>query len=73
MAHYKLILKSYTGNVNNGFVSKIEFGGSACGVITDEWGNELGRHGSSTLAWLERDLLGKVKFNPNVDSYEKNW
>ena len=68
MAHYKLILKSSTGNVNNGFVGHIEDGGWANGIITDAEGNELGRHCSSTLS-----LLRHVPFNKETDTYEKNW
>lgn len=73
MAHYKLILKNTTGNVNNGFVDHVEDGGYAVGIITNEEGNELGSHCSSTLAWLEYDLLRKVPFNKELDTYEKNW
>ena len=73
MAHYKLILKNSTGNVNNGFVNHVEHGGWANGIITDSEGNELGRHCSSTLAWLEHDLLRHVPFNKETDTYEKNW
>lgn len=73
MAHYKLILQNSTGNVNNGFVNRVEDGGWARGIITDAEGNELGRHCSTTLDWLEYDLLGKVPFNKETDTYEKNW
>ncbi len=73
MAHYKLILKSSKGVINYGFVSRIEDGGGACGIVTDENGNELGFHSSTTLALLEQDLLRKVNFDNNVDTYEKNW
>ena len=73
MAHYKLILEGTRGNVNTGFVDQIECGGDAWGIITDNEGNELGRHWSSTLSWLEYDLLRKVEFDKTVDTYEKNW
>jgi len=73
MAHYKLILKGKRGNVNTGFVDHVEDGGYAYGIITDEEGKELGSHCSSTLSWLEHDLLRKIPFNKDVDTYEKNW
>ena len=73
MAHYKLILKGKRGKVNTGFVDHVEDGGDAWGIITDNEGNELGGHCSSTLDWLEYDLLRKVPFDKNVDTYEKNW
>ena len=73
MAHYKLVLKGKRGNVNTGFVDHVEYGGDAWGIITDNDGNELGRHCSSTLDWLEYDLLRQIEFDKNVDTYEKNW
>ena len=73
MAHYKLKLINQEGNVNNGFVDRVEYGGYAYGVITDENDKLLGRHLSSTLSWLEHDLLNKVDFNADTDTYEKNW
>ena len=73
MAHYKLILKGKRGNVNTGFIDHVEYGGDAWGIITDNNGNELGRYWSSTLDWLEHDLLREVKFDKNVDTYGKNW
>lgn len=73
MAHYKLILKRKEGNVNTGFVDHVEDGGYAYGIITDEEGKELGRHCSSTLSWLEHDLLRYVPFDKDIDTYEKNW
>lgn len=75
MAHYKLIanLKTAQGTINNGFVDHVEDGGLVFGWIEDTEGNRLGSHTSSTLQWLEHDLLGKVPFNREVDTYEKNW
>lgn len=73
MAHYKLILKKKRGNVDAGFVNRVEDGGYAYGIITDEEGKELGSHCSTTLDWLEYDLLRHVPFNKDVDTYEKNW
>ena len=73
MAHYKLILQGKEGNVNAGFINHVEDGGDAWGIITDNEGNKLGQHCSSTLDWLEYDLLSKVPFDKNVDTYEKNW
>lgn len=73
MAHYKLILKGKRGNVDTGFVDHVEDGGYAGGIITDDKDNVLGQHCSSTLRWLEHDLLRKVSFNKDVDTYEKNW
>ena len=73
MAHYKLILKGKRGNVNTGFVNHVEDGGDAWGIITDNEGKELGSHCSTTLDWLEHDLLRYVPFNEDIDTYEKNW
>lgn len=73
MAHYKLILKKKRGNVDAGFVNRVEDGGYAYGIITDEEGKELGDHCSTTLDWLEHDLLRHVPFNKDIDTYEKNW
>ena len=42
------------------------------GIIMDENGTILGEHFSSTLNWLEYDLLNKVPFD-NTDTYFKNW
>lgn len=73
MAHYKMILKKKSGNVDAGFVERVEYGGYAYGIITDNEGNELGSHCSTTLDWLEHDLLRHVPFNKDIDTYEKNW
>lgn len=73
MAHYKLILQRKEGNVNAGFVNRVENGGYAWGIITDNEGNKLGAHCSTTLSWLKRDLLRKVKFDEKADTYETNW
>lgn len=73
MAHYKMILKKKSGNVDAGFVERVEYGGHAYGIITDNEGNELGSHCSTTLDWLEHDLLRHVSFNKDIDTYEKNW
>lgn len=74
MAHYKLIasLKTATGNINNGLVNRIEDGGHVRGRV------ELDDHiiysrGSTTLQWLEYDLLRGVNFDKEKDTYEKNW
>ena len=34
---------------------------------------EVARYCSSTLSWLEYDLLRKVEFDETVDTYEKDW
>lgn len=73
MAHYKMILKKKSGNVDAGFVDHVEDGGYAYGIITDEEGKKLGDHCSTTLDWLEHDLLRHVPFNKDIDTYEKNW
>lgn len=73
MAHYRLIadFETASGDINGGFVNN-PFNG-VFGWIEDEHGNRLGKHYSSTLSWLEQDLLGHVPFDPEHDSYEKNW
>lgn len=73
MAHYKLTadLTTATGDINAGFANN-PFNG-VFGKIEDENGSVLGKHFSSTLQWLEHDLLGHVPFDPQNDSYEKNW
>lgn len=73
MAHYELRLIKSEGNINNGFVDNVEDGGSAIGEICDSEGNLLGWHASSTLDWLEHDLLRIVKFDSAKDTYLKNW
>lgn len=75
MAHYKLVarLDRAKGNIHNGFVDHVEDGGVVCGHIEDNAGKELGAHCSTTLAWLEHDLLRKVRYNAKTDTYEKNW
>lgn len=75
MAHYKLVARFKTagGNINNGFVDHVEDGGHVFGHIEDDKGNKLGSHCSSTLSWLEHDLLRHVPFNKDIDTYEKNW
>ena len=77
MAHY--ILKADLANaeheerLNNGFVAQVENGGWVSGAILDTKGNCLGFHTSSTLQWLEQDLLRKVDYDSERDTYEKNW
>lgn len=66
-------LKTAKGNIDNGYVEKVEYGGWVEGVIKDENGKILGGHLSSTLDWLEHDLLDKVPFDPEKDTYTKNW
>ena len=73
MAHYELRLIKSEGNVNNGFVDNVEDGGCAIGEIYDSEGNRLGWHCSSTLDWLEHDLLRIVKFDSAKDTYSNNW
>lgn len=72
MAHYKLIAfaKKNDKKIHNGFVDHVEDGGWVSGRIEDENGNILGNHVSSTLSWLELDLLGKVPYDPKEDTYE---
>lgn len=72
---YKLIadLENTSGNIDSGFVSQIENGGWVFGKVCDELGNELSHHWSTTLSWLESDLLESVKFDSNKDTYTKNW
>ena len=75
MAHYKLVARLDTarGNIRNGFVDHVEDGGRVFGHIEDDKGNILGQYTSSTLDWLEYDLLNDVPFDKSVDTYEKNW
>lgn len=73
MAHYELKLIETTGNVNNGAANNIEDGPAVIGEIYDCNGNLLAWQGSSTLDWLEQDLLREVHFNPINDTYSRNW
>ena len=65
--------KTAEGNIYNGYVTNVEYGGWIGGIIKDENGNILGSHLSSTLDWLEQDLLDKVPFDKEKDTYTKNW
>ena len=77
MAHYKLVADIANAEnqerLNNGFVDQVEDGGWVYGVILDENGVCVGGHTSSTLQWLESDLLRQVDFDSEKDTYEKNW
>ena len=66
-------LEKACGNIDNGFVDKVEYGGWVHGVIKDENGNIIDGHISSTLDWLEQDLLRDVNFDKEKDTYTKNW
>ena len=72
---YSLIanFETSTGNINAGFVSHIEDGGMIFGDVLDENGNKVAHHLSSTLSFLESDLLRMVKFDKEKDTYTKNW
>lgn len=77
MSHYKLVadLSSCEDKkkIHNGFVDHVEDGGWVNGAIYDENGEKRGSHTSSTLSWLEHDLLSQVNFDEEKDTYEKNW
>ena len=73
MAHYILKLVRKSGNCDAGFIDNVEYGGSAIGEIYDSEGNLRGWHDSTTLDWLEHDLLREVPYNSDMDTYEKNW
>ena len=77
MAHYKLVADIANADnqerLHNGFVDHVEDGGWVYGVIIDENGVCVGCHTSSTLQWLESDLLRQVDFDKEKDTYEKNW
>lgn len=61
-------------NLNdNGSVKKAEYGGFVEGVIKNENGKILGGCLSTTLDWLEHDLLSKVNFDKEKDTYTRNW
>lgn len=44
-----------------------------CGRAFDQDGKEVAFHTSSDLLWLEHDLLLGCKYNPEKDTYTKNW
>lgn len=62
MAHYRLIHEYTTPQFHN-----------VCGRAFNEDGKEVAIHTSSNLAWLEQDLLRDCKYNPETDTYTKNW
>ena len=62
MAHYRLIHEYTTPQFHN-----------VCGRAFDEKGNEVAHHTSSNLSWLEQDLLRNCNYNPETDTYTKNW
>lgn len=68
----KAELKNAWGDIYAGRVIQVEDSGVA-GVIMDENGKILGSCFSTTLGWLEQDLLSKVHFDKEKDTYTKNW
>lgn len=62
MAHYRLIYEYTTPEFHN-----------VLGRAFNEDGKEVAVHTSSNLAWLERDLLRGCNYNPETDTYTKNW
>jgi hypothetical protein len=62
MAHYRLV-HEYT---------ILQFH-DVYGRAFDEDGNEVAYHTSSNLSWLEEDLLRDCNYNPETDTYTKNW
>lgn len=62
MAHYILKYEYSTPEFHN-----------VCGRAFDELGNEVAFHTSSNLFWLEEDLLRGCNYNPEIDTYTKNW
>ena len=61
MAHYKLI-HEYTTPFHD-----------VCGRAFNEDGKVVASHISSNLSWLEHDLLRDCEYNPETDTYTKNW
>ncbi len=62
MAHYRLICEYITPEFHN-----------VIGRAFDENGKEVALHVSSNLAWLKQDLLHDCNYNPETDTYTKNW
>lgn len=61
MAHYRLV-HEYTTQFHD-----------VCGRVFNEDGKEVATHISSSLGWLEQDLLRDCGYNPETDTYIKNW
>ena len=61
MAHYRLVYE-YTTYFHD-----------VCGRVFNEDRKEVAAHISSNLSWLEQDLLHDCDYNPETDTYTKNW
>jgi hypothetical protein len=47
--------------------------GDVAGVVYDENDNVIAQHISSSLSWLEFDLLRDCNYDDIKDTYTKNW
>jgi len=61
MAHYRLVYEYTTPFLN------------VYGRAFNEDGKTVTSAVSSNLGWLERDLLRGCNYNPETDTYTKNW